>query len=79
MESRTKAAASARFQKSQRGKEPAKNVFTTYESEARAVDARTAKLKVERLARDAELGADGAKKPRAAAKKSPVRKGVGSY
>lgn len=74
MEQKSKEAAEARFQKLTSGS--ASPAWTPLESELRTAEANTARLKEARLARDAELGEIAKRKP---AKRTPVRKGVGSY
>ena len=74
MDSKTKSAAEARFRNLRSGgDQPA---WTPAETDARAAEAQTARLKAERLARDGEAAA---KARRAPAKKRAIRKGVGSY
>jgi hypothetical protein len=72
MESKTKSAAEARFRNLRSGGAPA---WTPAETEARAAEAQTARLRAERLARDGEATAS----KRAPARKRTIRKGVGSY
>jgi hypothetical protein len=74
MESKTKSAAEARFRSLRSGGQPA---WTPAETDARAAEAQTARLKAERLARDGETTAVARR--RAPAKKRAIRKGVGSY
>lgn len=75
MESKSKTAAEARFKnlRSGGGGQPA---WTPAETDARAAEAQTARLKAERLARDGEAIAATRRAP---AKKRAIRKGVGSY
>jgi hypothetical protein len=71
--------AEARFRKAQKASEDAKEAWALYESEARAVREKTARLKVLRLAREA-AGANRAAdaKPVAAKKKLAPRRPKGS-
>lgn len=80
MDAKTRASANARFQQAQRPRD-GRSSFSPQETEARAVDARTAKLKEQRLARDAAETTDGtaAKKRAAPVRKVGAKKGVGSY
>ncbi len=74
MDSKTKSAAEARFRNVRSGGgQPA---WTPAETDARAAEALTARLKAERLARDGEAAAATRRAP---AKKRAIRKGVGSY
>lgn len=77
MDPKTRANAETRFQKAQRAQEAGRTAWTQYETEAKAVDVKTAKLKAERLARDAAEGEGAAK--RTATRKAGPKKGVGSY
>ena len=78
MDSKTRSTAEARFERARKATEAGKAAWSAYETDARAVEAKTARLKAARLARDEAGPAAGEKKPRAA-RKSAVRKGVGSY
>jgi hypothetical protein len=76
MDPKTRASAEARFEKAQRS---GGSSFTPQETEARAAAAKTADLRAQRLAREAEDGGAAGAKRATPVRKAGVKKGVGSY
>lgn len=79
MDPKTRASADARFQKAQRPGGDRNSSFSHQETEARAAAAKTADLRAQRLARDAEDAGGPAAKRASPVRKAGVKKGIGSY
>ncbi len=79
MDPKTRASADARFQKAQRPGGDKNSLFSHQDTEARAAAAKTADLRAQRLARDAEDGGAQAAKRASPVLKAGAKKGIGSY
>ena len=78
MDPKTRASADARFQKAQRPGGDKNSPFSHQETEARVAAAKTADLRAQRLAREAEDGGTPAAKRASPVRKAGVKKGIGS-